>query len=125
MWPIYSRKYKIGNMSYGILILVLIAFCSIVFIFVNLQPMTVESSLGPHWTTGISMPRSIFEVSATVLDGKIYVAGGQAENGDLLDTLFVYDPKSGKWDLESSLPVALDHSALASYDKTLSGRWLP
>ena len=83
MWPIYSRKYKIGNMSYGILILVLIAFCSIVFVFVNLQPMTVESSLGPHWTTGISMPRSIFEVSATVLDGKIYVASGQAENGDL------------------------------------------
>jgi hypothetical protein len=65
------------------------------------------------------MPRSIFEVSATVLNGKIYVAGGQAENGDLLDTLFVYDPKLGKWDLESSLPVALDHSALASYDNHL------
>jgi hypothetical protein len=65
------------------------------------------------------MPRSIFEVSATVLNGKIYVSGGQAKNGDLLDTLYVYDPKSAKWDLETSLPVALDHSALASYDNKL------
>ena len=104
-----------SDMPNSILTLVLIIFCSLVFVYLNLQPIIVGSSLDPHWTTGTSMPRSIFEVSATVLNGKIYVAGGQDENGDLLDTLFVYEPKSGKWDLETSLPVALDHSALASY----------
>jgi len=94
MWPIYSQKYKVSIMLTGILILVLIIFCFVVSVCLNLQYMAVSSTLGPHWTTGASMPRSIFEVSATILNGKIYLAGGQDENGDVLDTLFVYDPKT-------------------------------
>lgn len=54
-----------------------------------------------------------------MLNEKTYVAGGQDQKGDLQNTLFVYDPKSEEWDIADSLPVALDHSALASYRNKL------
>ena len=66
-------------MNNGILILVLLISCSVIAGILNPQPITASSIIGHQWTNGISMPRSIFEVSATVLNEKIYVAGGQAD----------------------------------------------
>ena len=107
-------------------ILGLIIFFCLVFTSSISYPASANSNLTVDWTNGTSMPKSIFEISATVMNGKIYVAGGQDEKGDLLNTLFVYNPTSEKWDIAASLPVALDHSALATYEnRAILGRWFP
>src|SRR5574342_481158 len=106
-------------MSKDVLILGLIIFFCLAITCLILCPASANSNLTVGWTNGTSMPRSIFEISATVMNGKIYVAGGQDEKGDLLNTLFVYDRSSEKWHIAASLPVALDHSSLASCENKL------
>ncbi|MFC1529303.1 Kelch repeat-containing protein, partial [Gemmatimonadota bacterium] len=51
------------------------------------------------WTTVDSMPTTRDESAAVVIDGKIYVAGGN--NG--AKTLEIYDPESGTWSTGASL----------------------
>jgi hypothetical protein len=56
----------------SILVLILL------YILVNVHAVTISiiiSYATPYWTTGETMPNPIFEFSATVLNGKIYVAG--------------------------------------------------
>jgi hypothetical protein len=53
-----------------------ILFCHVILCAV-LYPVGANSNLDVGWTNGTSMPRSIFEISATVMHGKIYVAGGE------------------------------------------------
>jgi len=42
-------------------------------------------------------PQQIKNLGMTALDGKIYVGGGENENGDALAALWMYDPKSDSW----------------------------
>ena len=106
-------------------ILVLVIVYIIVNTNVNAAPLTASSYSMPYWTTGASMPKRIFEISATVLNEKIYVAGGTDENGDLQNSLLYYDPGKDKWGALASTPIALDHSALAASDGKLIlvGMW--
>jgi N-acetylneuraminic acid mutarotase len=70
------------------------------------------------WSSGSSMLTPRHEISATVLDGKIYVVGGQTEE-DLTSIVEVYDPAIDRWSTLSPVPIAIDHSGLAGYDGKL------
>lgn len=79
-----------------------------------------ESAQGKSfWTTGTSMPTPRSEIGATVLDGRIYVIGGQDFHVDKVDNVEVYDPKTDKWTSAPSLPEAVDHFGVASYDEKI------
>ena len=60
------------------------------------------------------------ELSAVVLDDKIYVIGGEdfAAGGGQKDTVEVYDIAKDNWaeDIVAPMPLPLDHSASAAYD---------
>jgi len=47
--------------------------------------------------------RQTKNLGMTALDGKIYVCGGENENGDALAALWMYDPKSDSWAELSSM----------------------
>ncbi len=66
--------------------------------------LTVGSIIGSDhdvWTTKASAPTSRLHAAADVIDGKLYVVGG---NG-ALSTLEVYDPSSDSWTTMSSMPA--------------------
>ncbi len=65
------------------------------------------------------MPTPRSEVSATVLAGRIVVAGGLDEAGRSLDTAASYDPGSEVWTGIANLPEPRDHAALAAWDGRL------
>ena len=50
------------------------------------------------WTFRTPMPTPRWGVAAAVLGGKVYVMGGQAENGAVLDVVERYDPDTDTWE---------------------------
>jgi N-acetylneuraminic acid mutarotase len=54
-------------------------------------------------------------MASTVLDGKIWVAGGMLGHDETLQTVESYDPKTGMWQPQPSLPIPLHHATAATY----------
>jgi N-acetylneuraminic acid mutarotase len=83
---------------------------------------TVKTSIEEEkhsWTNGSPMPTARTEISAALLDDKIYVVAGQTKQ-ELTNIVEVYDPVSDKWSNDvAPLPIALDHSAMAAYNGKL------
>src|SRR5215204_3268954 len=68
-----------------------------------------------YWTTGSSMSENTNEPAAVVLDGMIYVMGGEdyVSGEGKLDSVKLYDIAKDEW-IESDIPpmpLALDHTA--------------
>lgn len=65
------------------------------------------------WAAGTALPTPRSELTATVLAGKIYVAGG-LQGATTVGTFEVYDPATGTWRAAPALPMPLHHTALAA-----------
>jgi DNA-binding CsgD family transcriptional regulator len=72
----------------------------------------------PRWTTraSLSIPRS--RAAAAVIDGRLYVVGGEAGMGDL-DDHQVYDPIGDVWQRLPPRPVAARGAAAAAWEDRL------
>ena len=53
------------------------------------------------------------EISAAVLDGKVFVIAGFDSSGMSTDTVEVYDPDTGAWSSRAPLPIRTNHNAAA------------
>jgi len=79
-----------------------------------------DTTLPGTWTRLASAPTKRTEVTAAVLDGRIYVLGGFAEPSlgnisgmTITDRVEVYDPSTSEWTTRAPLPVGLHHAAAA------------
>jgi N-acetylneuraminic acid mutarotase len=78
-----------------------------------------DTNTSSYWNIGENMSERRNELTAVVLNGKIYVIGGEdkASGGGVKNTVEVYDIAKGKWvDDIKPMPLALDHTASAVYD---------
>jgi N-acetylneuraminic acid mutarotase len=66
------------------------------------------------WATAASMPVAARNHAATVVNGKIYVTGGESDVAPGLKTLQVYDPTTGLWSLKADMPYELRGNASAA-----------
>jgi Kelch motif len=66
---------------------------SSLFVFPLSSASSTPQQIGKEyaWNKGSGMPIPMFEISATILDGKIYVVGGENKDGELSDLVQVYD----------------------------------
>ena len=64
------------------------------------------------WSAGAQKPLPAADVSAALLDGKIYVPGGRLSSGELTNALEVYDPLSDSWERKADLPYPVNAYAL-------------
>lgn len=91
-------------------------------IFCTFQPtpatLAQDAPLPGAWTTLAPAPTKRTEVTAAVLDGKIYVLGGFAAPSlgnltslTITDKVEVYDPASNTWAARAPLPAGLHHAA--------------
>jgi hypothetical protein len=70
------------------------------------------------WRAEPSLPVALQEISAAVIDDRIYVAGG-FEGLTVVDTVRIYDPRTGEWSTGPALPARLHHLALVALDGDL------
>ncbi|HET7694458.1 MAG TPA: kelch repeat-containing protein [Vicinamibacterales bacterium] len=57
------------------------------------------------WTTGAPIPIGVYAATAGTINGKIYVAGGQRQSGNIAN-LQMYDPATNAWSEGPALPEA-------------------
>jgi DNA-binding CsgD family transcriptional regulator len=70
------------------------------------------------WTQLSSKPTPVSDVQVEAIGGKLYVAGGELESGDVSDVFEVYDPSLDKWDRLEDMPEPRSQYASA----TLNGK---
>jgi len=61
---------------------------------------------GGSWTTKAEMPTGRWNLSTSVVDGKIYAIGGAGPVYEALSTVEVYDPVTDTWMAKSPMPTA-------------------
>lgn len=84
------------------------------------EPMVFDSGLrlsGP-WSIGPRLDQARAGLSATVLDGRVYAAGG-AGLASPRDALEVYDPETRSWRVLKPLPVGLERFGMAVLDERI------
>ena len=67
-----------------------------------------------QWRSLPDAPTARLMMAWTVLDDKIWIAGGMS-HGTTLDTVQSYDPQTGTWQTQPSLPIPLHHATAANY----------
>jgi N-acetylneuraminic acid mutarotase len=67
------------------------------------------------WTNTAPLPLARSEITATVLDDRIYVFGG-VHKGYTVDNVDVYDIAAERWESLHPLPVPLDHTQAVTID---------
>ena len=73
----------------------------------KLQPVS-------QWRSLPDAPTARLMMAWTVLDGKIWVAGG-LQHGTTLQTVQSFDPQTGTWQTQPPLPIPLHHATAATY----------
>ena len=68
---------------------------------------------GGQWQSLAPMPSARQEVSAGVLNGKIYVIAGFTSEGASTDTVEVYNPATNSWASAQSIPIQNNHNNAA------------
>lgn len=100
-------------------------FLRLVAVISGLPASAAESDGGSAgtWTTIAPYPIFVSEHNATVVENKIYVAGGFAGPNQnftgTTDAFHVYDPSSDRWTSLAPLPKKLQHFGIATLDNKI------
>jgi N-acetylneuraminic acid mutarotase len=93
-------------------LLITIAFTALFSISTDVNG--VENST---WTLGKEMLTNRTEITAAVLNDKVYVIAGADYRADgAVDTVEIYDPNTDEWTNGAPLPYVLDHAPSVVYD---------
>jgi N-acetylneuraminic acid mutarotase len=71
------------------------------------------------WETKAPMPTPRVGLTASVVDGKIYLIGGISEDGSLLNTNEVYNPENDTWTTKAPMPTATEQCTSAVVDNKI------
>jgi N-acetylneuraminic acid mutarotase len=88
---------------------------------VALNRLDVYDPATNTWTTLTSMPtaRTGFDAAAGVIDGRLYVVGGNTAPGSVVGTLEVYNPITDSWSTKASMPTARASAGVAVLNGSL------
>ncbi|MEQ8406515.1 MAG: kelch repeat-containing protein [Oceanicaulis sp.] len=78
------------------------------------QPAASGFTLSGPWRAGPDLAHARSGLSAAVLDGRIYAAGGAGLTAPR-DDFEVYEPETGRWSPRKPLPVGLERFAMATF----------
>lgn len=78
----------------------------------KLAPRTPQPAA--RWRSLPDAPTARLMMASTVLDDKIWLIGGIRE-GETLQSVETYDPRTQQWQPQPSLPIPLNHAAAATY----------
>lgn len=91
----------------------LLALILTAVLFAYALPLLPPVAAKIAWEMKAPVPQPRTEVSAAVLDGKIYLIGGFAKEG-VASRVERYDPATDRWSSRASMPVPLHHAGAAA-----------
>lgn len=68
-----------------------------------------------EWRNLPNAPTARLMMASTVLDDKIWIAGGMLGHSETLDTFESFDPRTGEWQTHPPLPIPLHHATATAY----------
>lgn len=76
------------------------------FPFTRFNVLEVYDPITNSWATKSPMPHAVYAAAAGVINGRLFVVGGQADptNGNVISDLQIYDPASDTWTTGAPLP---------------------
>ena len=77
------------------------------------------TQLNGTWSAASPIPLAVQEISAAVLNGRIYIAGGIGQSGQTTAAAFRYDAATDVWERIADLPAGRHHMPLAAVNDTL------
>jgi len=77
-------------------------------------PTSASAGAATAWVEGPPALRALTEVAAAAHDGRVWVAGGYAQDGSWVTDVQVLDPDAGTWEAGPALPEPVNHAALVS-----------
>jgi N-acetylneuraminic acid mutarotase len=96
-------------------LMVFLVLCSLL---VGLPNITAVRAAEDSWTTLEPMPTARSGLGVAVVDGKIYVIGGQNGEG-VLNITEEYDPVTNEWTSKTSMPTARSDFGIAVYQNKI------
>lgn len=79
-----------------------------------------DGATEPGWRTDTPLPVRVQEISAAVIDGRVWIAGGfEAGSTDPVATVRIYDPIADSWSTGPALPQPRHHLMLAAVGSDL------
>jgi DNA-binding CsgD family transcriptional regulator len=72
-----------------------------------------------QWVSLNEKPTPVTQVQAVTIGGRIYIPGGEGQNGEVLTTFEAYDPRSQRWEALPALPAPRSRYALAGFEGQL------
>jgi DNA-binding CsgD family transcriptional regulator/N-acetylneuraminic acid mutarotase len=77
-----------------------------------------DTELG-SWQTMAEKPTAVGDISAAVINGRIFIPGGKLANDTPTNVMEIYDPQRNLWTTGSPLPVATSAYAIATFEGRL------
>ena len=89
----------------------------LILAFTLMDPADAKAAENSTWEKGKDMLSNRTEITAALLNDKIYVIGGaDYRNGGAVSTVEIYDPAKDEWTEGTPLPYALDHAPSVAYN---------
>ncbi len=66
------------------------------------------------WEARASIPFPVLEPGIAVMDGRIFVVGGQSDKAEALADVLVYDPDEDQWNKAPALPRPTQFAGVAA-----------
>jgi len=85
------------------LLVVLLLFAGAASVAVAQTPAVAHNT----WTSGSPMPTAVWDAAVGVLEGQIYVVGGNDADGTIVADTQIYNPATNTWSTGVSLPTPL------------------
>ena len=91
------------------------------FIVISLSWLALRGAQAANgnWTTKANMPTARWAVGGAVINGKLYVVGGDKAALDLTNKLEVYDPATNTWDTKTDMPTTRRYPGAAAINGKL------
>jgi N-acetylneuraminic acid mutarotase len=72
-----------------------------------------------EWLSVTEKPTPVKDASAVVIGGKIYIPGGELDDGSISNKLEIFDPVDEQWETGKEVPAPISGYALASFEGKL------
>ena len=82
----------------------------------KLQELEMSEENGPSWIVKADLPAVREQAASAVVDGKLWLLGGNDEDYQETDSVFIYDPEGDTWTTGPQLPFTVGSGCATMHD---------